>query len=73
MKTYYMAQKSSFNEENKVILKLCASNKITSKFTKQILAEFEGEMDKYHIGERFQHTSLNSGQVEQAKSKVGKF
>lgn len=61
MKTYYMAQRSSFNEENKVILKLCASNKITSKFTKQILVEFEGEMDKYHIGERFQHTSLNSG------------
>lgn len=53
MKSYSTALKSSFNEENKVILKLCASNKITSKFTKQIFEEFEGEMDKYHIGERF--------------------
>lgn len=56
VKSYCIALKSSFNEENKVILKLRASNKITSKFTKQILVELEGETDKCHIGERFQQT-----------------
>ena len=56
VKSYYTALKSSFNEENKVVLKLCASNKKTSKFTKQILVELEGETDKYDIGERFQQT-----------------